>query len=322
MIYTKMATATIPNITLGANENDNYVLHDDLLGFIYDDICSTTSTDKVENSASEFASYFPNGMDRDLYINNNITNSLRAAAVYYSDTRLRNTPIQLRYKSWRAAFFCLRILKAFIVINNPTGSLTTDFGSFSVNDENLMVTYLLNAMQTCGDQTDFTGLVNIYTINNNNITMVCVSNEIINLTSNPNLVFSDVTKTFFTVLPSTSIDYTIDCSNTDKSTKSGIETALTTTINAIVNSLNTRITSIGTSYTELALSYGFNATVTPGTNIDNAVKNFITIAKQNNIGTLIAFNSNKSIILKFSLSIPRYFDIPAQTYTCIIKVNF
>ena len=309
--------ATIPNITLGANEQENYSLIDDLSGLIYDDIVSTTSTDKVIKLGSEFASYFPSGMDRSLYISNNNANSLKAAAVYYSDTRLRNTPNDLKYNSWRAAFLCLRLTKTFLAMNPSSGA-------FSTNDENLMVTYLLNAMQTCGDQTDYTVLMSIYTINNLNVNMVCVSNDIINLTSNPTLLFTDVTKTFFTILPTASIDDTISCglATADKSTKSGIETALTNKINDIVSSLTTRISSIGTSYNAIALSYGFNATVIAGTNIQTAVTSFITIAKQNNIGNIIAFNSDKSISLKFSLSIPQYFEIPAQTYTHIIRVDF
>jgi hypothetical protein len=156
-----------------------------------------------------------------------------------------------------------------------------------------------------------------------NINMVCVNNEILTLTSDPVLLFSDVTRTYFTVLSSTDIaPDTIDCglSATDKSSKTKIEEALTGRISDITALLNNRLVSISGAYTAEALDYGFTATVT-SPSITTHVTNFITTAKQNNIGNYVSSNSNKTIYLKFSFYIQRHFEIPPRSYTHLIRVN-
>jgi hypothetical protein len=315
---------TIPTFT--ENIGTGYTAVTTFLGLFYDDLTAVGGDDRLSTSGTDYISVIggENIMSRSDFTTDAGTfeTYLTKAAAYYSDKRMKDTKSIYVYKSWLAAYMSLQALEQFLNVNNRGSEFTPKGLS--------LVVYLLNAIQTCGNATDFDRLNAIYTrmasVMNLGNNFTCIYTAGLSLDRNVVLRFADVTKAYFTIQTTRQTDITTSIQNkiSDGVSKSTIEAALTANIANIKTGLNGMINTLKLNYMADAVNRGFTAQFNDLANTtaaNTAVDELITNAIQNNIGNYLLV-SDKIVVFKICINIPKYLEIDAIERWYNVRVTF
>ncbi len=294
------------------------VFYDDLTTVGGDDRLSTSGTDYISviggvNILSK-AEFTAGVLTYETYLNKAIT--------YYSDKRMKDTKSEYVYKSWLAAYMSIMVLEQFFIENNRPDAIQPMGQS--------LIVYLLNAIQTCTDPTDFDMLNDKYTRMAPNMNLgnnfTCIYTAGLSLNRTIAFRFADVTKAYFTIQPTAAADVNLTIPNkiSEGASKSTIDAALTANIATIKTSLLNWINTLQNNYIADAANRGFTASFSDQVNTNaanTAVDELITTAIQNNIGNYLLVSA-KTVVFKIFINIPKYLEISAVEQCYNIKVTF